>query len=148
MPRGGAREGAGRKSRPAPKSKGVWLGQITDEQRDFIIQWLSPDERFSALWAAANKACSNPLGGLPEGVFMCECSTGGKCSWVEEREDMARSTYFYNRSVRLQNEIDEHVKSAQHSVQADVANASAQDEPEPGYLESLVQHVGERPFRR
>ena len=58
MPRGGAREGAGRKARPTSKAKCIWLGQITDEQRDFIIQWLSPDERFGALWAAANKACS------------------------------------------------------------------------------------------
>ena len=58
MPKGGARKGAGRKSRPAPKSKGVWCGQITNEQRDFIMQWLSPDERFSVLMAAANKAWS------------------------------------------------------------------------------------------
>ena len=58
MPRGGAREGAGRKSRPAPKSKSVWLGQITDEQRDFIMQWLSPEDRYGVLMAAANKASS------------------------------------------------------------------------------------------
>ena len=58
MPRGGAREGAGRKSRPAPKSKGVWLGQITDEQRSFIMQWLSPEDRYAVLVAAANKACT------------------------------------------------------------------------------------------
>jgi len=55
-PRGGKREGAGRKVRSEPKSKGVWLGQITDEQRDFIMQWLSPDERFRVLMAAANTA--------------------------------------------------------------------------------------------
>ena len=58
MPKGGARKGAGRKARPTSKAKGIWCGQITDEQRDFIIQRLSPDERFGALWAAANKACS------------------------------------------------------------------------------------------
>jgi len=57
-PRGGKREGAGRKLRPAKKSKGIWCGQITDEQRDFIMQCLSPDERFSVLMAAANKACT------------------------------------------------------------------------------------------
>lgn len=56
MVSGGARKGAGRKSRPAPKSKGIWCGQITNEQRDFIMQWLSPDERFSVLMAAANTA--------------------------------------------------------------------------------------------
>jgi len=58
MPKGGARKGAGRKARPTTKAKGIWCGQITDEQRDFIIQWLSPDERFSVLMAAAKKACS------------------------------------------------------------------------------------------
>ncbi len=58
MVSGGARKGAGRKARPTSKSKGIWIGQITDEQRDFIMQWLPPDERFSVLMAAANKACS------------------------------------------------------------------------------------------
>ncbi len=58
MPRGGVREGAGRKSRPAPKSKGIWCGQITDEQRSFIMQWLSPENRYAVLLAAANKACT------------------------------------------------------------------------------------------
>ena len=58
MVSGGKREGAGRKSRPAPKSKGIWCGQITDEQRDFIMQWLSPEDRYSVLMAAANKACN------------------------------------------------------------------------------------------
>ena len=56
--RGGARKGAGRKARPTSKAKGIWFGQITDEQRSFIMQWLSPDERFSVLMAAANKACT------------------------------------------------------------------------------------------
>lgn len=65
MPKGGARKGAGRKARPTSKAKGIWCGQITDEQRDFIIQWLSPDERFGALWAAANKACTLTGGILP-----------------------------------------------------------------------------------
>ena len=55
---GGLRKGAGRKARSTSKAKGIWCGQITDEQRDFVIQWLSPDERFSVLMAAANKACS------------------------------------------------------------------------------------------
>lgn len=58
MASGGKRKGAGRKIRTTLKSKGIWCGQITDEQRDFIIQWLSPDERFSVLMSAANKACS------------------------------------------------------------------------------------------
>jgi hypothetical protein len=58
MVSGGSRKGAGRKARPTPKSKCIWCGQIADEQRDFIMQWLSPDERFSVLMAAANKACS------------------------------------------------------------------------------------------
>jgi hypothetical protein len=55
MPKGGARKGAGRKARPTSKAKGIWLGQITDEQRDFIIKRLSPEDRYGALWAAAKK---------------------------------------------------------------------------------------------
>jgi hypothetical protein len=58
MPKGGARKGAGRKARPSSKSKLYWCGQHSEEDRDFIMQWLSPDERFSVLMAAANKACS------------------------------------------------------------------------------------------
>jgi len=58
MPRGGARKGAGRKARPTSKAKGIWLGQITNEQRDFIVQSLSPAERFNVLMEAANKACT------------------------------------------------------------------------------------------
>jgi len=58
MVSGGSRKGAGRKARPTSKAKGIWCGQIADEQRDFIIQWLPPDERFQVLMAAANKACS------------------------------------------------------------------------------------------
>ena len=58
MVSGGARKGAGRKARSTSKAKGIWCGQITDEQRDFIMQWLSPKDRYSVLVAAANKACS------------------------------------------------------------------------------------------
>lgn len=57
-PRGGSREGAGRKSRPSAKALSIWCGQITQEQRDFILRWLTPDERFGVLWAAANTFCT------------------------------------------------------------------------------------------
>ena len=56
MPKGGARKGAGRKARPTSKAKGIWCGQIAEKQREFIMQWLSPDERFQVLMAAANTA--------------------------------------------------------------------------------------------
>jgi hypothetical protein len=55
---GGWRPGAGRKARPSPKSKPIWCGQISKEDRTFIMQWLSPDERFQVLMAAANTASS------------------------------------------------------------------------------------------
>ena len=58
MVSGGKREGAGRKARPTSKAKGIWCGQITDEQRSFIMQWLSPEDRYAVLMAAANTACS------------------------------------------------------------------------------------------
>ncbi|HEU4345383.1 MAG TPA: hypothetical protein VFU31_27845 [Candidatus Binatia bacterium] len=53
---GGSRPGSGRKSRPVPKAKGIWCGQITDAQRAYIIERLTPDERYQALAAAAEKA--------------------------------------------------------------------------------------------
>ena len=58
MPKGGSRKGAGRKARPTPKSKPIWCGQISDEDRKLIVDNLSPDERYQVLMAAANKACS------------------------------------------------------------------------------------------
>jgi hypothetical protein len=61
---GGSRSGAGRKARPSPKSKGIWCGQISQEDRDFIIQHLTPEERYQVLMAAANKACTLTAGGL------------------------------------------------------------------------------------
>ena len=56
MVSGGSRSGAGRKARPSPKSKGIWCGQISQEDRDFIIQHLTPEERYQVLMAAANTA--------------------------------------------------------------------------------------------
>ena len=58
MVSGGKRKGAGRKARPTSKAKGIWCGQITDEQRSFIMQWLSPEDRYAVLLAAANTACT------------------------------------------------------------------------------------------
>ena len=60
MKHGGSRKGAGRKTRSTPKSKPIWCGQISESDRDFIVRWLSPDERFRALMAAANTACKRP----------------------------------------------------------------------------------------
>jgi hypothetical protein len=50
---GGAGRGQGRKPRPEPKSKPIWCGQISEEQRDLIIQNLTPEERLDALLKAA-----------------------------------------------------------------------------------------------
>lgn len=52
---GGKREGAGRPPRPNAKAKSVWCGQITDEEREFIIKNLTPEERLEALLKAARK---------------------------------------------------------------------------------------------
>jgi len=54
---------AGRKARPSPKSKPIWCGQHSEEDRAFIMQWLSPDERYQVLMAAANTACSGRVVG-------------------------------------------------------------------------------------
>lgn len=58
MKHGGSRVGAGRKARTTPKSKPIWCGQVSEEDRAFIMKWLEPDERFQVLLKAANKACS------------------------------------------------------------------------------------------
>lgn len=59
---GGSRSGAGRKARPSAKSKPIWCGQISEKDRSFIMQWLSPDDRFQVLMAAANNASSRTVG--------------------------------------------------------------------------------------
>ena len=59
---GGSRVGAGRKARTTQKSKGIWCGQISDEDRSHIIKHLTPEERFQVLMAAANTACSGLAG--------------------------------------------------------------------------------------
>lgn len=59
---GGWRSGAGRKARPSPKSKSIWCGQISQEDRDFIIQHLTPEDRYQVLMAAANTASSRTVG--------------------------------------------------------------------------------------
>ena len=52
---GGKREGAGRPPRHAAKAKSIWCGQLTDEEREFIINNLTPEERLEALMKAARK---------------------------------------------------------------------------------------------
>ena len=61
MTSGGKREGAGRKPRPSQKAKCIWCGQITQEDRAFIIRHLTPVDRHLILMAAANTACSGRL---------------------------------------------------------------------------------------
>ena len=51
-PRGGAREGAGRKPRLEPKSRAIWCGQMSEQDRALIMDTLTPDERFDALMDA------------------------------------------------------------------------------------------------
>ena len=47
--RGGAREGAGRPPRQEPKALPIWVGQISQEDRALILEWLTPEERYDAL---------------------------------------------------------------------------------------------------
>jgi hypothetical protein len=51
--KGGARPRAGRKPRSEPKSTPVWVGQRTEQERDYILRHLTPDERYQALLKAA-----------------------------------------------------------------------------------------------
>lgn len=60
MPRGGARNGAGRPTRAEPKQKPIWLGQMTDDERQRIIDALTPDERRNALLKAVEEKEMQP----------------------------------------------------------------------------------------
>ena len=51
--KGGARPRAGRKPRSEPKSTPVWVGQLTKQEREYIVANLTPDERYKALLKAA-----------------------------------------------------------------------------------------------
>ena len=53
--RGGAREGAGRPPRQEPKSKPIWCGQMPTEDREAILEWLTPTERGKALMDAVRE---------------------------------------------------------------------------------------------
>ena len=46
---GGAREGAGRPPRQEPKSRPVWCGQMSEDDRALILERLTPQERYQAL---------------------------------------------------------------------------------------------------
>ena len=51
-PRGGAREGAGRPRREAPKTRPIWCGQMAEQDRALILELLTPGERKAALMDA------------------------------------------------------------------------------------------------
>ncbi len=51
-PRGGARPGAGRPRRTGPRSKPIWCGQMSEEDRKLILETLEPKERHAALMDA------------------------------------------------------------------------------------------------
>ena len=51
-PRGGKREGAGRPPRTEPKSRPVWCGQMSEQDRALILELLTPEGRYTALMDA------------------------------------------------------------------------------------------------
>ena len=51
-PRGGRREGAGRPPRTEPKSRPIWCGQMSEQDRALILELLTPGERGAALMDA------------------------------------------------------------------------------------------------
>ena len=50
-PRGGRRKGAGRPPRTEPKSRPIWCGQMSEQDRALILT-LTPGERYDALMDA------------------------------------------------------------------------------------------------
>lgn len=64
MGRGGARPGAGRPRKAGPKKnpQPVWCGSLSDEERKFILENLTPVQRGQALLSAARaleRTCHN-----------------------------------------------------------------------------------------
>ena len=51
-PRGGRRKGAGRPPRTEPKSRPIWCGQMSEQDRALILELLAPGERYAALMDA------------------------------------------------------------------------------------------------
>ena len=58
---GGARARAGRKPRNAPKSKPIWCGQMSEQDRALILERLTPQERYTALMREARKEMDDGL---------------------------------------------------------------------------------------
>ena len=52
---GGARPGAGRPKRQEPKSRPIWCGQMSEQDRRLILERLTPTERHAALMDAAER---------------------------------------------------------------------------------------------
>jgi hypothetical protein len=50
---GGKRPGAGRKRRKEPKSRPIWCGQMSEVDRQFILDNTTPADRFRVLIAMA-----------------------------------------------------------------------------------------------
>ena len=57
---GGARPGAGRPARGEPKARPIWCGQMSPEQRDLILNTLTPRERYGALMYFVERAINEP----------------------------------------------------------------------------------------
>jgi len=77
MPRGGPRPGAGRPRRPGPKAKPIWIGPISEDQRQYIIERLSPQERLVALLDAAKRK-----EGRADGEFGLEDAAAHRAAWI------------------------------------------------------------------
>jgi len=50
---GGSRPGSGRHPRQEPKALPIWCGQMSEQDRQFILDKLTPEERCAALMEAA-----------------------------------------------------------------------------------------------
>lgn len=62
---GGRRKGAGRPRRLGPKSTPIWCGRMSKEDRELILAYTKPDERFAVLLATAKDNYIEYLFSLP-----------------------------------------------------------------------------------
>lgn len=76
--RGGSRPGAGRpKTKTGPRAQGIWIGEITQADRDYINSTLTPGERHNALLQAADRKAKGHSGCAGDSQFSGITVAGG-----------------------------------------------------------------------
>ena len=108
MTRGGARPGAGRPPRQEPKSKPIWCGQMGEQDRALILEWVPVEERHKVLLEQAqwNRELAESCDLL---VGLIESSSDEELrAWIDEARRKGKGTMFLN-SYDLQKLVDSEI---------------------------------------